>query len=69
MSLPPPQHAGDVRAADLQEKLTKRVEDRADSPTRSFRSDPTKTAAPQANIASERSEPFDRASEAINSVC
>ena len=30
-------HARDVRAADLQEELTKRIENRAASPTQSFR--------------------------------
>jgi hypothetical protein len=39
--------ARDVRAADLQEEPTKHLENGADSPTRSFRSDPTKTAAPR----------------------
>jgi hypothetical protein len=40
-----------VRGADLQEKPTKRVKNRADSSTECVLSDSTKTAAPPANIA------------------
>ncbi len=53
--------ARDVRAADLQEKPMKRVENRADSPTRVVSSDSTKTAAPRRT--SQRAERAIRQSE------
>jgi hypothetical protein len=43
--------ARDVRAADLQEKPTKRVKNKAGSPETVVSLDPTKTAATQRNIA------------------
>jgi len=55
---PSAKRARDVRAADLQEKPTKRVENGANSPTQIVSSDPTKTAAPGEHR-SERSEPLD----------
>jgi hypothetical protein len=45
-----PIRARDVRAADLQEEPTKRIQNRADYPT-IVSSDPRKTAAPPANMA------------------
>jgi hypothetical protein len=63
----------DVRAADLQEKPTKRVKNKAGSPETIVSSDPTKTAATQRTSQraeraikhSERSERSNTASEAI----
>jgi hypothetical protein len=51
----------DVRAADLQEKPTKRVENNSGLFDTVVSSDATKTAAPGEHR-SERSEPLDRAS-------
>jgi hypothetical protein len=55
--------ARDVRAADLQEEPTKRIQNRADSPTQAFRRIRRRRRLPGEHR-SERSEPLDTASEA-----
>jgi hypothetical protein len=55
--------ARDVRAADLQEEPTKRIQNRANSPTQAFRRIRRRRRLPGGHR-SERSEPLDTASEA-----
>jgi hypothetical protein len=60
--------ARDVRAADLQEKPTKRVKNKAGSPETVVSLDPTKTAATQRNIAAERAIKHSEHSERSNQI-
>jgi hypothetical protein len=65
--LPGAIRAGDVRAADLQEKSTKRVETELILRHARFVGFDEDGGSP-ANIASERSEPFERASLASGAI-